>query len=78
MQTWSAELTDTFGGEPNYSWVRRCEFEAPEGASRQTIVRRGKRALGLTGMPCVVEDWGDYFTVRPQSSCTIAFFTIKD
>jgi hypothetical protein len=72
------ELTDTFGGEANYSWVRRCEFTVPEGASRQTIMRRGKRALGLTGTPCVVEDWGYYFSLRPQSSSTIAFLTIKD
>ena len=28
MQTYNIEVTDTFGGEPNYSWARRYELEA--------------------------------------------------
>jgi hypothetical protein len=28
MKTYQIEITDTFGGEANYSWVRRYEFDA--------------------------------------------------
>lgn len=34
------ELTDTFGGEANYCWVRRATFEAPADAPTALIVRR--------------------------------------
>lgn len=27
MDKWNVELTDTFGGEANYSWVRRATIE---------------------------------------------------
>lgn len=42
------EFTDTFGGETNYSWVKRARFNAPDNATRATLIRRGKRALELT------------------------------
>ena len=28
MNTYQIEVTDTFGGEPNYCWVRRYTFRA--------------------------------------------------
>jgi hypothetical protein len=28
--TYSVEYTDTFGGEANYSWVRRATVQMPE------------------------------------------------
>lgn len=28
MKTYKVEITDTFGGEANYCWVRRYEFDA--------------------------------------------------
>jgi hypothetical protein len=30
MQTYAVEYTDTFSGEPNYSWVRRATVKVPE------------------------------------------------
>lgn len=68
-----AELTDTFGGEANYSWVTRREFEAPEGISDLALVRRAKRELGLSGVRCRREDFGDTIALYPQGSCTVAF-----
>jgi len=44
----TAEQTDTFGGEANYSWVNRVEFEAPDVASDACLIRRAKKALGIT------------------------------
>lgn len=70
---WLAEYTDTFGGEANYSWVRRAEFEAPADASQRVIVTAGKAALGLTGVRCETVDCGDWFQLRPIGSCTVAF-----
>jgi hypothetical protein len=28
---WHCELTDTFGGEANYSWIRRETLQLPAG-----------------------------------------------
>lgn len=30
MHTYSVEYTDTYGGEANYSWVRRAKVSMPE------------------------------------------------
>lgn len=44
-----AEMTDTFGGEANYTWVNRKEFEASDNASDSSLIRRAKKALEITG-----------------------------
>jgi hypothetical protein len=49
LTVWDVELTDTFGGEANYSWVRRDQLVLPQDASRRQIVTAAKAALGLTG-----------------------------
>lgn len=75
----SVEYTDTFGGEANYSWVRRGSFEAPEDASQTMIVRRAKAILGLTGWPMRTEFMGDMYKLTPASGCcTVAFITRVD
>ncbi len=51
------EYTDTFGGEPNYSWVKRGELDH-DLLSDSQIVRRVKAELGLTGVRCKREDMG--------------------
>lgn len=75
--TWTAELTDTFGGEANYSWVRRETFSLPAGAADRTIVRAGKAAAGLTGTRCRTENYGDSFTIRPYGACVVLFITLE-
>ena len=67
------EMTDTFGGEANYSWVRRGEVELPEGASNLMLVRRVKKALGLEGVRCKRLDYGDQIALYPVGSCTVIF-----
>jgi hypothetical protein len=67
------EMTDTFGGEANYSWVRRGEVSLPEGASDLTLVRRVKKALGLEGVPCKRESYGEQIVLRPVGSCVVVF-----
>lgn len=61
-------LTDTFSGELNYSWVRRTTIEAPHDASVALVVRRAKRALGLTGRHRV-EAYQDDLILRFPRAC---------
>ena len=71
------ELTDTFAGEANYSWVRRGEAESKEGEdfSDLAAVRRVKKALGLNGVRCRVDNFGDTIALYPRGSCTVCFIT---
>ncbi len=59
MAQFTAEFTDTFGGEANYSWVIRKEFSVPDNATERSIVMRAKRELSLTGVVCDREDLGE-------------------
>ena len=62
-------LTDTFGGELNYSWARRATIEAPSNASDSLLIRRAKRALGISGRHRL-ESWGETLAVFPVGTCT--------
>lgn len=68
------EVTDTFGGEANYCWVKRGTTRAK---TRRGVVAAIKRIAGWNGWCRVrVEEYGDSFTVRPTQSsgvCQIAF-----
>lgn len=71
MNQYQIEITDTFGGEANYSWVKRETIVMPElthfgygGAAncaeakkayRRQLVRKAKAIAGWTGWPCKVE-----------------------
>ena len=73
MVNWQAEYTDTFGGEANYAWVRRVEFELPESASDLVAVRKAKALLGLENVRCKREEMGETITLKPCGSCTVLF-----
>lgn len=70
-----AEYTDTFGGEANYAWVNRVEFELPEDASDLAVVRKAKALLGLANVRCKREEMGDTIALYPRGSCTVLFIT---
>lgn len=76
--SYEAELTDTFGGEANYSWVRRREFNAPAGASQALIMRRAKAAVGISGLRGVTYSYGDSYEFRPYGECTVLFVQWRD
>lgn len=59
MATYSIEMTDTFGGEANYCWVRHATIEAPSDATSRLLIRRAKRALGLASCRHRTSDFGD-------------------
>ena len=68
--TYQVEVTDTFGGESNYSWVRRYEFTAK---SDLAAVRKAKNLAGWRGIRCEREDYGDQIVLRPRGICQIMF-----
>jgi hypothetical protein len=74
------ELTDTFGGEPNYSWIRRETFDYTDNPSDLAIVRRAKKWAGLTGEKCEVEGTSNdlFFAIRPRKMCQILFVIMRD
>ena len=70
---WNLELTDTFGGQANYSWCNRETIELPETASDRQIITAAKAALGLTGQRCRRFSYGEGFELRPVGACAVAF-----
>ena len=69
------ELTDTFGGEANYSWVKRHTETMPDDTSDLAIVRRAKRWAGYNGHPAKVDKFGDMFAITPRGDCVVLFVT---
>lgn len=66
------EYTDTFGGEPNYCWIRRATIEAPDNATMRQVLLLARRALGLTGMRGdITFDQGDEWHWKPRGWCTV-------
>jgi hypothetical protein len=72
---WALEVTDTMGGEANYSWVRRWVRRGD--LTVRGVVRDLKADMGLTGQRAEVDDQGDDITVRPPRSgdCIVGFAT---
>jgi len=72
----SFEMTDTYGGESNYSWVKRAEHDLPEKTTDRAIVRRAKAWAGWTGHRCKVESYCDnMIQIKPSGICQILFIT---
>lgn len=73
MAKFTVEFTDTFGGEANYSWVKRDNFTLDDTASRTAILRKAKSLMGLSGVKGRLDDYGDSYAFRPYGSCTVMF-----
>lgn len=92
--TYSVEYTDTFGGEANYSWVRRAQVTVPElthygydggtnyakanKIAQRELMKRAKAEMGLTNVRGTRHDYGDTIEFRPYRSCTVMFVTFDD
>lgn len=57
MMAYFIELTDTYGGEANYSWVSRFKVYAK---SELAALRMFTRETGLAGRLRKVADYGDF------------------
>lgn len=62
------EMTDTFGGDANYSWVNRFKVHA---STMRGAVNKLAREVGA-GWHCV-GDYGDQKRYDSASSCTCFF-----
>lgn len=80
------EYTDTFGGDANYSWVRRATVSMPDGYGagmhgrtyRRELMRRAKAAVGITGMRGRADDFGDSIDFRPYRCATVMFVSCAE
>ena len=74
------EITDTFGGEANYSWVRRGVIRCAPGESPSGLaaVRRVKKAIDWSNVPCKREDMGDSIALYPRGAAVVCFITFRE
>lgn len=64
------EVTDTFGGEANYCWVKRSYTKVK---SRRGLIAAAKRLAGWDGWCRVtVENYGDGLIIRPTKTSGIS------
>jgi hypothetical protein len=75
--TVSYEYTDTFGGEANYSWVKRGEYQESHKTPDALIVKAVKARVGLTGVRCKRAHHGDMIELRPYGSATVLFINLN-
>lgn len=69
------ELTDTFNGEANYSWVKRGKIECKPGENYSDLaaVRRVKAALDVSGVRSKTTDYGDWLEIRFPGQNIVCF-----
>jgi hypothetical protein len=75
MNTWNIEITDTYGGEANYCWVKRDSIEVKEYASYLSIIRKAKKMMGWNNIRCKVEMIGETLQLIPEGMCQVMFVT---
>ena len=69
------EMTDTFGGQPNYCWVRRHAVQCPSDISDRDLKALAKELFGLTGVKGEWDSYGDQLEFRPRAACIVVFVT---
>ena len=69
------EHTDTYGGEANYSWVRR--YYCTDDLTDAQAIRLAKRVTGYTGYRCRTEHLGgdDDIAIYPVGVCQVIFIS---
>jgi len=79
MVKYDIEVTDTFGGEANYCWVKRHTLEVPQGTTHLAFVRRVKALIGWTGLRCNVSNFGNgSLDIRPVNMCQVCFTVYRE
>ncbi len=61
------EMTDTFGGESNYSWVKRESYKDCE--SLKQAITRFKREQGIKVKHKITSESGDFRSVDLKGAC---------
>lgn len=70
----NVEVTDTFGEEANYTWVRRFKVKA---SSDRGAIRIVQREMNL-GSVSKVWDCGDHSRFDVKGAAICAFVTVAD
>lgn len=79
MNVWEIEITDTFGNEANYSWVRRFTIKLPSGLSDMQVMRKARKISGFHGKARRIDNFGDSFALwNPDGDCTVMFINFKE
>lgn len=73
MQKFKIEITDTFGGEANYSWVTRYDIGAK---SMRGAIQKLARLTGMHWRK--VGDYGDLRRYDSMSGATCAFIEYSE
>lgn len=71
-------ITDTYGGDANYSWAKRKQFEAPANVSQRSLVRRAKQALEITCRTTTEQIGGsaDSLKLKFPGQCIVGFIDV--
>ena len=77
MVTWDIEVTDTFSGQANYSWVYRYAISIPGGISYLALVRRIKSVAGYSGIRGRTYVRGDSVEIRFPACCVVIFANVR-
>lgn len=72
----TAELTDTFGGEANYSWVKRFNVYTADVDDMADAIRQAKRHFGI-GRTKRTIDSGDMVRLDVVGACVCLFVTVN-
>ena len=73
MVTWDIEVTDTFGGQANYSRVDRYVVRTPDDISDLSLVRRIKSVTGYSGIRGRATVMGVSVEIRFPARCVVIF-----
>ena len=77
MNKFTVEYTDTFGGEPNYCWVKRDSFMLEADCKDKDVKSFAKALMGLKGLKGRWDDYGDSWAFRPYGICTVLFVNLE-
>ena len=77
MCTWDIEVTDTFSGQANYSWVDRYAIRMPDDISDLALVRRIKSVTGYSGIRGRATVMGDSVEIRFPARCVVIFANVR-
>jgi len=69
------EITDTFSGEANYSWVIREQFMTHDDISDDELAQEALKFIGWEDEPVSIESFGDMIRIMPHDSNMVCFVT---
>jgi hypothetical protein len=76
VQFWETETTDTFGGDANYSWVKRALVCTPADNDR-IASRLIRQAAGIANTKTRKTDHGELIEWRHTGACMVTFALLR-